>query len=436
MASQKIIEKYMKKIPKPFNSIIENGDKSDYFQGLNIPKPEILSPMDMELRLQADRVMFSINKTVSILSVLAYLPYFLDNQARILKENFASTEISFIFHVLKFYESKDELKESKIGSPDVLERSVDMVNRINIGKTKHRSEDDKIIDGNLMQMINMIFTNKCIRQEINNAPSQMTIPYIVDFIRHFEELKEMARIKLYVTGTEEEAREKRLRQAYKSNIMLTAAIQDLEQQLYIQREQLGNELNKKMEIIDRYNKKIKRIKEDFQMNIEKNIHESEKKMMQECLESEEKQASLNVEAENITKQYQKLLEDDLDEEKQLRAKTMKTQIQLHNWLTKYDQEIGDKQEEFETLKAEYDTEKAAMDELQKKMDDQEHLYNTLMAEKEAEEERLFREMAYKMLINRSARIIQKAWKAYRERKKARKRGKKGKRGKVGRKSKG
>ncbi|XP_066246702.1 dynein regulatory complex protein 10-like [Euwallacea similis] len=436
MASQQIIEKYLKKIPKPFNSIIENGDKSDYFQGLNIPKPEILSPMDMELRLQADRVMFSINKAVSILSVLAYLPYLLDNQARILKENFTSTEISFIFYVLKLYESKDEPEEANTASLDDVGECVDMINRIKIGKTRYQSSDDMIIDGNLMQMINMIFTNKCIRQEISNAPTQMTIPYVVDFIRHFEELKEMAKIKLYVTGTEEEAREKRLRQAYKSNIMLTTAIQDLEQQLNIQREQLGNELNKKMEIIDRYNNKITRIKEEFQISIEKNIHESEKKMMQECLESQEKQAILNVEAATITNQYQKLLEDDLDEEKKLRAKTMKTQIQLHNWLTKYDQEIGDKQGEYEALKAEYDTEKAAMDELQEKMDNQERLYNTLMAEKEAEEEKLFQEIAYKMLLNRSARIIQKAWKAYRERKKARKRGKKGKKGKDGKKSKG
>lgn len=74
-------------------------------------------------------------------------------------------------------------------------------------------------------------------------------------------------------------------------------------------------------------------------------------MMQQCLESEEKQAALSVEAEEITAQYQKLLEDDLDDEKKLRAKTMKTETQLQNWLTKYDQDIGEKQAEYEELKA-------------------------------------------------------------------------------------
>lgn len=82
-----------------------------------------------------------------------------------------------------------------------------------------------VVDANLSQVIHMIFTNKCIRQEISNADNPITIPYVVRFIGDFEELKEMAKIKLYVTGTEEEARDRKLRQAYKSNVMLIAAIQ-------------------------------------------------------------------------------------------------------------------------------------------------------------------------------------------------------------------
>lgn len=70
----------------------------------------------------------------------------------------------------------------------------------------------------------MIFTNKCIRQEISNAVNPIAIPYIERFIRDMEELKAVTKLKLYVTGTEEEARDRRLRQAYKSTLMLTAAI--------------------------------------------------------------------------------------------------------------------------------------------------------------------------------------------------------------------
>lgn len=70
MSSKHIFESCFKRAPKPFNSIIENGNRADYFQGLNIEKPETISPMDTELRIQADRVMFSLNKAVSVLSVM------------------------------------------------------------------------------------------------------------------------------------------------------------------------------------------------------------------------------------------------------------------------------------------------------------------------------------------------------------------------------
>lgn len=65
-----MLSKLVKKVPKPFNSIIEIGDQADYFEGLNIERPQSLTPMEMELRIQADRVMFSLNKATSILTVM------------------------------------------------------------------------------------------------------------------------------------------------------------------------------------------------------------------------------------------------------------------------------------------------------------------------------------------------------------------------------
>lgn len=60
------------------------------------------------------------------------------------------------------------------------------------------------------------------------------------------------------------------------------------------------------------------------------------------------------------------------------------------------------------------------------MDEQEEEYLALMEEKRIEEERIHYEMAYQFLMNRSARIIQRCWRAYKERKLARKKGRKGK----------
>lgn len=54
-------------------------------------------------------------------------------------------------------------------------------------------------------------------------------------------------------------------------IILVATITDLDQQLKAQREQLGNELNRKMQIFETYNRKIASMKEEFQITIEKNM---------------------------------------------------------------------------------------------------------------------------------------------------------------------
>lgn len=47
-----------------------------------------------------------------------------------------------------------------------------------------------------------------------------------------------------------------------------------------------------------------------------------------------------------------------------------------------------------------------------------------MQEKEDEERAIYEEKAFRFLLNRSARRIQRCWRAYRERKKARRRGRK------------
>lgn len=54
-------------------------------------------------------------------------------------------------------------------------------------------------------------------------------------------------------------------------IILVATITDLDQQLKAQREQLGSELNRKMQIFETYNRKIASMKEEFQITIEKNM---------------------------------------------------------------------------------------------------------------------------------------------------------------------
>lgn len=63
--------------------------------------------------------------------------------------------------------------------------------------------------------------------------------------------------------------------------------------------------------------------------------------------------------------------------------------------------------------------------MQVKLDEQFDEYTELMDEKEEYETKVFEAKAYAFLMNRSARIIQRAWREYQERKRLKKLAKKG-----------
>lgn len=72
-------------------------------------------------------------------------------------------------------------------------------------------------------------------------------------------------------------------------------------------------------------------------------------MMHASLKSEQLQADLAEEAQKLKREYEVLLEDHLNAEKASRTKRMKIEAQLQNWLTTFDQDIGEKQAEYEVL---------------------------------------------------------------------------------------
>lgn len=78
-------------------------------------------------------------------------------------------------------------------------------------------------------------------------------------------------------------------------------------------------------------------------------HESEKIMMHTSIKSDEIQAEVSEEAKMLTHQYELLLEDHLADEKVARSKRLKIEAQLQNWLTTYDQDIGERQAQYEVL---------------------------------------------------------------------------------------
>lgn len=149
-------------------------------------------------------------------------------------------------------------------------------------------------------------------------------------------------------------------------------------------------------------------------------------MMEATDESMEKQHELSTTSKRVTEEYHNLLQNNLNDEKTLRTKRYKVETQLFSWITKYDADIGEKQQQIEDLQQQFDGIQTEMNELQERFDEQEKDYKIMFAEKEAEEEAYLNKLAYEFLRNRAAKRIQKAWTEYWARKLARKKGRKSK----------
>lgn len=77
--------------------------------------------------------------------------------------------------------------------------------------------------------------------------------------------------------------------------------------------------------------------------------ESEKIMAEDNDDSTVKQAELKTEAEGMTHRYNSLLDENLRTERLLRAKKYKIETQLASWLSKYDADVGERNDEYERL---------------------------------------------------------------------------------------
>lgn len=130
-------------------------------------------------------------------------------------------------------------------------------------------------------------------------------------------------------------------------------IPELEEQLEKQREELGNEHEKKYAIMVALAERIEMLRARAQQDINEIVYESETKMMKDYLKSMERQEILSADAKQAVHQFDLLLEEHIHEEKLARAKKYKVETQLASWLAKYDQDIGDKQTEYEELETKY-----------------------------------------------------------------------------------
>ncbi|XP_019362165.1 PREDICTED: IQ domain-containing protein D [Gavialis gangeticus] len=140
--------------------------------------------------------------------------------------------------------------------------------------------------------------------------------------------------------------------------------------------------------------------------------EAEKQQKGELRTSQAKCARFQQDMQQLRAQLNALVTENRESELALRKKKYKVEMEIENWIQKYDADMGEKQMEYEEVDAIYTEEKAQLAQLKERYAVLEQEYSQIKEERriaQEKKERAERELA---IMIRAATRIQAFWKGY------------------------
>ncbi|XP_037032547.1 uncharacterized protein LOC119071673 [Bradysia coprophila] len=240
------------------------------------------------------------------------------------------------------------------------------------------------------------------------------------------QFKCMAEWQMEMSAIKAMNKEKTLHKMWTKNEKIKTKISEMQEQYENYRNKMQELVNEKSKTIATHNETIADLERRNTLDINAEIFKSNKEMRRLCVSSEEKQRILTAELEQIKETYEKLVQNNLLVEKKLRDQKSKTRQKLQTVLTKYDTGVGERFAELMRIRCDLEDETVLYENKVKEFQRQEIEYNQIMFDKAEVEAKVREEKLLLFMMNRSARIIQRA---YKKMMKKRKKGKKGKKGK-------
>jgi len=254
------------------------------------------------------------------------------------------------------------------------------------------------------------------------------------FLTTFNELKDQTYQRLSTSVEDEKSKEDWFLEISAREEKASQTLRQLQKEIRAEKQERERQVSARNETIKKLRDELEEIKEATvnevkQLETETKGQEEEDKTAFTAKDTALREELAKLKAEIASKKV-----ENRESEEQLRKKKVKNESEVENWISKYDQDMDEKEREITALRAIYEEERKEMMRL-------EEYFNNLMMEREKElaEERkkaeaLARQQAQQATLAKAATMLQKMWRgriARREleRKKAGSRGKKGKGGK-------
>lgn len=237
-----------------------------------------------------------------------------------------------------------------------------------------------------------------------------------NIVHSMNELRDILMHKLLTTPQEETERMAYLDDISKRERHNAAIIEKQEHELKEALEDKEEEIRKKNDIIKRLQTDLHQIEKFSDENIRRTRAEAEKQEIADSKNSDQKIQKLQTEINQLQTQLNNAVTENREKEADLRAKKYKVENEVDNWIQKYDQDMGERQDEYEEIDLVYTEEKKQLFELEERFATLEKEYVAIMEERRIardKRERAQRELA---LLVKSATTIQAFWRSYKVRK--------------------
>lgn len=237
-----------------------------------------------------------------------------------------------------------------------------------------------------------------------------------ELIGQMNEMKDILMNMLLTTPVEQSERNQYLKELSEREKYNAGVIVKLERELQAADEDRDNEIRKKNDIIRELQANLHHIEKFSDDHIKRTRTEAEKQEAADLKNSEGKKQKLQQDTAQLKTQLQNLVQEHRESEQVLRRKKFQVETEVENWIQKYDQDMGERQDEYEEIDAVYTEEKKQLNELEERFRTLEAEYNQIQEERRVARER--REAAERELqvSVKAATTIQAFWRSFKVRK--------------------
>nr|XP_020662735.1 IQ domain-containing protein D [Pogona vitticeps]XP_020662736.1 IQ domain-containing protein D [Pogona vitticeps] len=260
-------------------------------------------------------------------------------------------------------------------------------------------------------IVRLCYANPIACQAVRDI-AHMRHPSNSQFIKCLSDLRGFLFERLLTTPLEEREKNQFLDEISKRDKKNTEMIAALEEELAAAIQNRDDEISRKNAAIKDLKVRLHNLSKCSESQTQRLRTDTEKQQKAELRSSQTKCSKLQQELNQLRAQLNALITEDRESELALRKKKYKVEMEIENWVQKYDMEMLEKQEEIEEIEAAYMVEKEQLEELREKFALLDQEYSQIKEERRVKQEQKEKAEKELAILVRAATLIQAMWKGY------------------------